>query len=339
MQKRILELFNSLIIIGFIASTSLSAKENVAFDIDGKKVSMQELESSAGQDLFEAQSKLYDIQINYMNKYLLSYMIKNDPLSKGLTEQAFVNQYIIKPVTITETEIKNFAKSQHIPDNKLDTPLLNRIKNYLSTQHFRAQVDSWLAERLKKHKLTNYLIKPIAPKRNIAIANAPFRGSKTAQVTLVEFSDFQCPYCGAASKIVHDVLKKYDGKIRFVYKQFPLNTIHQYAQKAAEASLCVRKLAPDTFWNMHDALFADQKHLTIADLKKKASTLKIDQLKFDQCLTSGEMATEVQKDIKEGLQLGIRSTPTFYINGRLLSAHRSLSDFSKEIDSLLKNKD
>ena len=146
---------------------------------------------------------------------------------------------------------------------------------------------------------------------------APSWGPKDAKVTIVEFSDFQCPYCSRVVPTLKQVVEAYDGQVRLVFRQFPLRSIHPQAQKAAEASLCAADQGK--FWEMHDAMFADQRQLTDDSLKAKAQALGMDAEGFNQCLDSGQYAAAVQADLDAGQAVGVSGTPAMFINGRFAS--------------------
>ncbi|MFH1258049.1 MAG: DsbA family protein [Candidatus Micrarchaeota archaeon] len=144
----------------------------------------------------------------------------------------------------------------------------------------------------------------------------PMKGNKDAKITIIEYSDFQCPYCerfisGAYPSILSDWIDT--GKAKIYFKQFPLAQIHPYAEKAAEATLCAEEQGK--FWEMHDKLFANQNALTVDDLKKYAADLKLDTAKFNACLDGGTKAADVNAELQEGVANGVTGTPSFFING------------------------
>ena len=169
----------------------------------------------------------------------------------------------------------------------------------------------------------------------IAIGNSPAKGPKNAPVTIVEWSDFQCPFCKRAEGTVDQVLKEYKGKIRLVYKQYPL-PFHPYAQKAAEAAVAAK--AQGKFWPYHDLLFKESPKLTQADLAQYAQQVGLNVSKFKQALASNEYAPVVSAEKKEGEAVGTNGTPTFFINGHKLVGAQPLSAFKQVIDAQLKGK-
>jgi protein-disulfide isomerase len=162
-------------------------------------------------------------------------------------------------------------------------------------------------------------------------AIGPSRGSAQAAVTIVEFADFQCPYCSRAAATIEKVLAAYDGKVRLVFRHFPLS-FHDKAPKAAEAGACADEQGK--FWEMHDALFGSQE-LEPDALKAQARRLGLDAAKFEECLDSGRMAALVKRDLVAGQKAGVTGTPAFFINGRVLSGAQPEDAFHRVIDQEL----
>lgn len=161
------------------------------------------------------------------------------------------------------------------------------------------------------------------------------RGNFKAPVTLVEFSDFQCPYCGSFHPTVKQVLQTYGDKVRLVYKHFPL-PFHPFAQKGAEASECASEQGK--FWEMHDVMFEHQDLLSFDQLKKWAREIGLNGSKFDSCLDSGKFASKVQADLQEGESKGITGTPGTFVNGQLVSGAVPFASLKQIIDQALAGK-
>lgn len=173
---------------------------------------------------------------------------------------------------------------------------------------------------------------------DVSADDDPSLGNKNAKVTMVEFSDYQCPFC---SKFFLETLTQLDkdyiktGKVNLVFKDFPLD-FHEKAQKAAEAARCVGEQINDVgYYKMHDKLFSNQDNLSIENYKKWARGLDVDGKKFDTCLDSGKYESVVKADLEYGQQLGISGTPAFFINGKLVEGAQPYSVFKEIIDSEL----
>ena len=170
------------------------------------------------------------------------------------------------------------------------------------------------------------------PRLAIDVGDDPLTGPSDAPVTIVEFSDFQCPACGHAFPTIKRLLQQYQGKIRVVFRDFPLS-IHPQAPKAAEAGNCANEQGK--FWEMHDRMFTNQQKLGVADLKAAAAELGLDAQKFNTCLDSGKQAAKWQADVNDGRKYGVSATPTFFINGRIVSGAQPYQNFSEIIDEEL----
>jgi protein-disulfide isomerase len=170
------------------------------------------------------------------------------------------------------------------------------------------------------------------PRLMVTDGGRPARGPANAPVTIVEFSDFQCPYCQSASPTVAKVLQTYGERIRFVYRHYPLPN-HPAARPAAEASLCAAE--QDQFWPYHDRLFANPSQLTNDNLKQHAAELRLDTAKFNECFDGGKHAKEVDVDMAAGNALGVSGTPAFFINGRALTGAQPFEAFKQLIDEEL----
>ncbi len=160
------------------------------------------------------------------------------------------------------------------------------------------------------------------------------RGGSNAKVTLIVVSDFQCPYCGRHETTMNQLLDEYGDKIRIVWRNMPLTSIHPYAQKAAEAGECAGE--QDKFWEMHDKMFANQSALTVDNLKQYAKDLGLNSSKFDSCLDSGKYTDKVNKQSAEAQAAGITGTPGTFVNNQLVKGAYPIETFKGIIDTLLK---
>jgi len=163
-------------------------------------------------------------------------------------------------------------------------------------------------------------------------AYTPILGPASARLTMVEFGDFECPYCGAVEPAVKQVLATYPNDVALAFVNFPLN-IHPYAIPAAEAFLAANRQGKA--WQMHDQMFANQQALTDADLDAYAQVIGLDVVQFDADRSSQEIADEVAQDKALGISLGVNSTPTFFIDGSWIVGNQPFSEFQKAIEASL----
>ena len=188
-----------------------------------------------------------------------------------------------------------------------------------------------VAADLKKREAKN---QPLSPEKIAAIAksDAPAFGPEGSKVTLVEFSDFQCPFCSRAATVVHQVKEKYGDKVRFVFRQFPLS-FHQNAQMAAEAALAANEQGK--FWELHDKMFADQAKLDRASLEATAKGIGLDMAAFKKALDDKAHAATIAADTKLGEEVGVDGTPTVFINGKRVADPTNFEALSKQIEAAL----
>lgn len=155
----------------------------------------------------------------------------------------------------------------------------------------------------------------------ISLENTPIKGAEEAQVVVVEYSDFQCPFCKKGKDMLPEILKEYDGKVKVAYKQLPLRN-HNWAKPAAIASVCAYQQGNDKFWEFHDVVFDNQKDIKLENSDKMfkgyAKDIGLDPKKFDACLADEKVAAQVDSEIEEAISIGVQSTPTFVVNGMIV---------------------
>ncbi len=175
--------------------------------------------------------------------------------------------------------------------------------------------------------------------QKIKLDGAACRGPKDAKVTVVEWSDFQCPFCAKGyTTLEQQVLKEYGDKVKFCFKDFPLG-FHPWAEPAAIAAECVREQKADAYWKVYDGFFQNQKDINPSNVKEKAWSFaepeKIDKAKFDECFDGKKTQANVKSDMAEGQTVGVTGTPSFVINGRLLVGAQPFEQFKAVIDDEL----
>jgi protein-disulfide isomerase len=279
------------------------------------------------------------------------YQLRRQALESMLRRRAFESKAKQKSMTPEELVSKEIADKIPPPTNEEITALYERAKasgqqlppfdqvkediaRFIKNQKGQGALAEYY-DGLKKEMNIEVLLPPYEPPKVAVDATGPSKGPATAPVTIVEFSDFECPYCVKAEPTVKALLAKYPDKIRLVYRDFPL-PMHPNAPKAAEAAHCAGDQGK--YWEMHEKLFANAQKLQVADLKKHARDVGVDGAKFDKCLDSNEKAPLVEKNKKAGEEAGVTGTPAFFINGRPLSGAQPLEAFTAIVDQELKAK-
>ena len=305
-------------------------KEGVAAKVLGKEVLAVDLYKGAESEIYEAEKKLYEVKLNQLRGFVLKELIKANNKG-GLSNDQFLEKVIADKVKVSEKEMNAFIKSKNIPKKNINAGFKKRLNKFLMMQKKREAIDRWVASQTKKNPVEVYIDKPSQPVFEVNLGNAPFVGSADAKVVLVEFSDFQCRYCRDGVKIINSIKKKYGDKVKIVFKQFPLS-FHGNAKMAAEASLCANDQGGELFWKMHDAMFENQAKINRPGIEDMAKKIGLDMNRFKKCLSGGKHTKAVENDIKDGREVGVKSTPTFFINGKIIRGAEPISVFTELID-------
>jgi protein-disulfide isomerase len=261
-------------------------------------------------------------------------LIAREASARGVERDALVTQEVTSKVTAPpDTEVDAWYQSNK---DRLRGATLESvrpaIRAYLVQERTQAARDAFL-DRLKAKTTVTVSLEP--PRHVLGASDSPAKGPSNAPVEIVEFSDFQCPYCLAANPTVKRVLDSYGERVRFVYRNYPLPN-HPQARPAAEAAQCAN--AQGRFWPYHDRLFADPSKLSDADLKRAAAELGLDTARFNACLDSHQFKGVVDTDLQAGQDAGVTGTPAFFINGRELTGAQPFETFQRIIEEELQLK-
>lgn len=306
----------------------------IAASVGGEQITEKDLNVGIESDIYDAEFKVYEIKFGKLQAMLLEKFMNQDPNKKGLSNDEFLSKFIAKDIKITESQMEKFIKERQIPKEQINPEIKERIKQYLEMEAKKLAVDKWIAEKTSKNPVEVYINKPSRPVFDVNIANAPFKGDASAKVTIVEYSDFQCPFCSKGAVVISEIEKKYGNKVKIVFKNFPL-PFHTQAKFAANAALCANEQSSKLFWKFHDAMFADQTKLDKNGLIETAKKLAIKEADFKSCLESDKYKVAIDSDIVDGQKIGIKSTPTFFVNGKLVSGAQPIEVFSEVIDEEL----
>jgi protein-disulfide isomerase len=282
----------------------------------------------------EAAQKEYDGRRSALDAIVAEMLIAEAAKAKNMTAEAYEEAELknrIKP--IGESDVVTFyqANINQMQGRSLEV-MAPAIRRYLQDQQNDTARQSLIADLRKSGPEVRMFFD--APRLTVEVTpDDPSIGAASAPVTLVEFSDFQCPFCQRVAPTLKQVKEKYGDKVRVVWKDFPLTQIHPQAFKASEAAHCAADQGK--FWEYHDRLFANQQSLQPNDLKKHATDLGLDGTAFAACLDSSKYGERVRDGVAEGSRLGVNSTPTIYINGRVLSGAQPYETFVSVIDEEL----
>jgi protein-disulfide isomerase len=294
-----------------IAQTDAQNSAVVAI-VNGNRLTAADLEQSQGGKLLQAKYSYYEAQRKALDDLIDQQLLDQEAARQHLT----VDQLLEKEVnTKIGPDPNDDALRVYYEGMETDKPfdeVKDKIRQHIRDVRINKAKAAYLVTLRKAAKIS---VELEPPKSMVALNGAPIRGNKDAQVVLVEFADYQCPYCQKIHPDIARLQAEFGDRLAVAFKDFPL-PMHPNAEKAAEAARCAGKQGK--FWEMHDTLFIGKK-LEPDQLKEQASALHLDMPLFNQCLDSGETAAAIQEDAAEGRRLGLTGTPSFFANGHFFS--------------------
>jgi protein-disulfide isomerase len=290
-----------------------SGEDNEAVaTIGDETVTRAELEAYVAPELMKLRQERQDALEQGLERYITSQLLGREAKARGISIQDLVQQEVLSKVAApTDADVDTFYEQNKERIQGTKEQLADRIKEYLADQRRQEALDAYTSTLKTKYGVA-VLMKPL--RVDVDSASAPSRGPASAPVTIVEFGDFECPYCGGLEPTLEKILKDYPDKVRLVFRQFPLNSIHPLAAKASEAAMCAKE--QDKFWELHDRMYAHQDALKVDDLRKAAVELGMNGKRFDKCLDEDKYDAAIQADLAAGRQAGISGTPALFVNGR-----------------------
>ena len=333
---------NSFLLLNyvFIAAASLcqtsdaaKAKQPVA-TVDGRTIYDEDLSAFVQGQLLPLRNQEYEIKKKALDNLIEQKLLEAAAKKQGLTtEKLLVQEVDSKVPDPSAAEVEGYYLAQR---ERLNRPLDDTLKGQLRLSVKQAKIQQLREDYMKRlHSDSNVAILLSPPRVEVGYDPKRLRGNPKAPVMIVEFADYQCPYCQQVEATLKEVLAKYGDKVSLAYRDFPLTAIHSQAEIAAEASRCA--LEQGRFWEYHDQLFAASKR-DKDTLVEYARNLKLDDKQFDSCLTSEKYKAEIEKDSEEGKKAGVHGTPGFFINGVALSGAQPEEEFTRLIDDELQRK-
>jgi protein-disulfide isomerase len=327
-------LFAAAFFAALSASPAFAAgSDKVVATVGNYKITESELDVKIKPQMDSLESQVYDLKRKAIDSMVDEYLLTKAAKKHGMTVSQYVQKEIIDKVGhVTEPEAKKYYDAHKGPGTVPYDKIKERLIAALQKQKM-AERQAALIDQLRKSEPVKVMIK--APRRNVASAGHPTIGPANAPITIVEFGDFQCPFCKRAQPTLKEVLAHYPKKVRLVYMDFPL-PFHPHAMDAAKAARCAEEQGK--FWQYHDGLFVDQAKESPADLKSLAKKLGLNTTRFDSCFEKAKYQNAIEQDVAEGKKLGVDGTPSFYIDGRPLVGAVPYENFQQVIEDELADK-
>ena len=303
--------------------------KDVAATINGRIITGTEVDALIAAQVYGLQQRIYALRRKALESLIDNILIEENARAEGITAEELKKRLFPENVEISQAEVEKVYASRatvyaaYNPD-EAKRKIRRDLENLAKTKAYQAA----LVALRDRARVDIRLAVPQPPLVSVS-DSGPSQGPADAPVTIVEFSDFECPYCKQEAATLHQLLQAYPGKIRVVFKQTPL-PIHARAFRAAQASVCAAQQGK--FWPYHDKLFAAS-DLSEDALRSYAVQVGLSARDFDQCLSSDASAASVARDVQEARTAGVQMTPAFVINGKMLQGLTSLEVFKKEIDA------
>jgi len=299
--------------------------------VAGQPIYERDLAPLMSGQIQKLKNQEYEIKSQTLQDLVQQKLLEAEAKRKGIATDELLQQVVdstIPEPSDSETE----AYYQALKDQQ-DRPfaeIKDQLRLALKQARIRQARQEYL-QRLSKESNVSILLSP--PKIEMSYDPAHVRGDPKAPVTIVEFSDFECPFCGKAFPIVKELLAKYAGRVKLAMRDFPLVQIHPHAETAAEAARCAGEQV--MFWEYHDMLFSNQDKLDQSGLIQDARAVGLDEKAFESCLASGKFRSAIEEDMKTGFSAGIGGTPAFFINGVLITGAQPKAIFEQKIEERL----
>ncbi len=315
-----------------LAAVTFAAEElpAVVATVQDQPIAADELTSTLSGDLLRVEMQRYRVLKEGLDRLISERLKQLEAAKRQISPKQLIQEEVTAKATLaTEEQVKQFYEANKKRIRQPLEQIAPRIEKYLNDQAQEKRRNAFYGELRQRYKVT-VALEP--PKVDVSSDDDPALGAQDATVTIIEFSDFQCPYCRRVQPTLKRLLADYEGRVKLVFRDFPLRNIHPQAQKAAEAAQCADE--QQQFWPYHDKLF-DNTAFDDKALKTYAGELSLDVAQFTACLDSNKYAQEVEADLQDGRSVGVSSTPSFFINGRPLSGAASYESFQELVEAAL----
>ncbi len=296
------------------------------------EITQAEVDRLIGIQLARLAMQRYDLETRTIRQMVSERLLRAQALREGMTRDQFYDKYVTSRITEpTDAQVEQVMKQYRSQLPKSEEDARKLVRQALKDRQ-KQRLEKALEARLLKD--ANLQIKLEEPRFPVKVAASdPVRGPADAPVTIVEFSDFQCPFCARVQTTLHRIMEAYPAQVRIVFKNMP-GQRHDRAKPAAEAAMCAGRQGK--FWEMHDWLYAHQAKLDDASLEAEAKALGLDMDAFTSCTSKHQTRAQVEAGLKEARELGLNGTPIFFVNGRMIRGAQPFEVFDEAIRSELK---
>jgi protein-disulfide isomerase len=317
---------------GKATAPSPAAKGAVLAEVDGVPITQEEVDKALAVQLSKLEEQIYTLKQRRLEAMIVERVIAKEAAKRRVSEAALLDAEVTSKVgLVTEQEIDAFYQANKLPKDD-DAARREQVRSRLQSQKIGAQREAFVKRLRSQAKVAVYLTPPPVQRIQINVDGAPFVGAADAPVTIVEFSDFHCPFCQRAEDTIAQVLSRYGDRVRVIWRDYPVDNLHPQARKAHEAARCAADQGK--FWPYQKALFAGPPKQP-DQLPAVAQAAGLDTASFTACVAGGNHQAAVQKDVEEGKRLDVTGTPTFFINGRVLVGAQPLEAFVRVIEDEL----
>ena len=308
-------------------------RARVLATVNDKKITMGDIEESLRPLIFNVQEQVYALRKQDVELKVNDTLLAQEAQKKGVTTQALLNAELTAKVpAVTEAQAQEFYNKNKDRISGEFADLKTQIIQYMREEKEQAATVAYAEQLRRASKVEVNLTAPESPSFTIATDDQPVKGNAKALVTIVEFTDYECPSCARQHPVLEQIVSEFGDRVRLVVRDFPLSQ-HANARKAAEAAEAARE--QNKYWEYVSVLFKNQSALSVDKLRQYATDLGLDRARFDAALDSGKFAEKVQRDVIDGHKLGINGTPTLFINGKRISDN-SYESMKTAIEAALK---
>jgi protein-disulfide isomerase len=308
--------------------------KTVVAKIGDRVITQQEVDDTIAEQLRPLEEQIYALRKAALDNMIARGLLEDEAKKRGISVDDLKKEFTSGKVDVPQAQLdKAYAENANVFGSMSPDEARERVRLDLESQIRIQKYKDAVGQLGIARKVEVLLAAPKVTVKTGDMAEAASIGDSGAPITIVEFSDFQCPFCRESQPTIKNILQTYSHRVRLVFRHLPLE-MHANAFASAQAAVCANEQG--SFWKYHDALFSTN-DLSDKGLNRIAQTIGLDTSKFDQCMTSDKSREIVRKDMEEAQRLGINSTPTFIVNGSLIRGAISFNEFRAVVDRELKS--